>query len=83
MPAPSVPLSHYLTTHPGVGLRFTCDGCQASHDVSMEVVLDRLKHRGLGDERTGVREVAKLATRPCARCGAMAWGSRPAFSVGR
>jgi hypothetical protein len=46
-------------------------------------VVERLKARGLGDERTGIRAVASLAERPCARCGRMRWETRPAVSVGR
>lgn len=80
---PGVPLSHYLDDHSGVGVRFTCQGCQASHDVPVAAVIERLKARGLGDEQTGIREVAKVAERPCARCGAMRWETRPAFSLSR
>lgn len=78
---PGVPLGHYLQHHPSSTVRFHCDGCQASHDVPVEQVVERLKARGLGGEDTGVREVAKFSTRPCARCGAMKWVTRPAFSL--
>lgn len=78
---PSVPLAHYLDHHPGVGVRFSCEACQASHDVPMLVVVARLKARGVGDEATGIRELARLADRPCPRCGAMRWETRPAFVV--
>lgn len=76
-----VPLSHYLRHHPDAGVRFHCDGCGASYDVPVAQVVERLKARGLGGEETGVREVAKLSTRPCARCGAKKWVTRPAFSL--
>ena len=78
---PGVPLAHYLSDHSGVGVRFTCGACAASHDVPVAQVIARLKARGLGDEQTGVREVAKLADRACVRCGAMRWETRPAFGV--
>lgn len=77
---PSVPLAHYLQ-HPGCGVRFSCESCQASHDVPVAAVVDRLKARGLGDESTGIREVARFAERPCAHCGAMKWSTRPAFAM--
>ena len=76
---PGVPLAHYLQHHPEAGVRFTCDACQASHDVPVARVIERLKARGLGDERTGIRAVAKLAAQPCARCGAMRWETRPGW----
>lgn len=78
---PSVPLVHYLEHHPRAGVRFTCQACQASHDVPVAAVVERLKARGLGDERTGVRAVARLAERPCARCGATRWETRPSFPL--
>jgi hypothetical protein len=47
-----------------LGVRFHCRGCQASHDVPVSRVVERLKARGLGDEQTGVRAVAWLADHP-------------------
>jgi len=76
-----IPLSHYLTDHPGTGVRLHCESCQYNYDVPMEKVVERLKARGSGDERTGVREVARFAERPCPRCGARRWSSRPAWVV--
>lgn len=78
---PGVSLSHYLEHHPEAGVRFHCCACQASHDVPVPAIVERLKARGIGDERTGIRAVAALADRPCARCGALAWESRPAFAL--
>ncbi|HJR83463.1 MAG TPA: hypothetical protein VJ775_06005 [Sphingomicrobium sp.] len=75
---PGVPLSYYLANH-GVGVRFCCEACQASHDVPMADVVERLKALGLGDERTGIREVARFAEKPCPRCGATRWSTRPAW----
>lgn len=77
---PGVPLAHYLE-HEGAGVRFTCNGCQASRDVPVAAVIARLQARGLGDATTGVRAVARLAERPCARCGAMKWETRPALRL--
>jgi len=78
---PGVPLSHYVANHPTAGVRFTCEACQASHDVPVADVVARLRARGLGDEQTGIRAVASFAERPCQRCGAMRWSTRPAFKV--
>lgn len=78
---PGVPLSHYLHAHEGVGVRFTCEACQYSHDVPVGQVVERLKASGLGGEETGVREVAKFSTRRCAKCGAVRWETRPAFPL--
>lgn len=77
----SVPLAHYLQSHPGTGVRFTCDSCQGSRDVPLISVVERLKARGLGDEQTGIREVARFAEKPCAQCGAMKWETRPAWTL--
>lgn len=76
---PGVPLAHYLKDAALFGVRFSCAECQASHDVSIVDVVARLKATGKGDERTGVRAVAWLATRPCAHCGALAWETRPVW----
>ena len=81
MDDPGVPLSHYLRDHSGVRVRFTCEACQASYDVPVEAVVERLQVRGLGGEQTGIREVARHAERPCRACEAMKWETRPAFSL--
>lgn len=78
---PGVPLRHYLRDHEGVGVRFTCLGCQKSFDVPVAKVVARLEARGLGGEETGVCEVARFAERPCARCGATWWNTRPAIQI--
>lgn len=74
-----VPLGAYRRNFDGFGVRFICTACQASHDVPIERVLARLQARGLGGEATGIRDVARRAARPCRRCGAMRWETRPAF----
>lgn len=75
-----VPLAHYVGH--GAGVRFSCNGCQASHDVLAIKVVARLQARGLGGPETGVRAVARLSDRPCPRCGARRWETRPAFNLG-
>lgn len=76
-----VPLRHYLRDHEGVTVRFCCEACQASHDVPVAKVVERLQERGIGGEETGVREVARLSDQPCARCGAVRWSTRPGFPL--
>ena len=73
-----VPLAHYLGD-PDMGVRFECLTCMASFDVATADVVARLKASGLGDEQTGVRSLARIAKRPCARCGATNWETRPAY----
>jgi hypothetical protein len=64
-------------------VRFGCAACQRSHDVDLPLVVARLKARRIGDERTGIRALAQLADRPCPRCGAMRWETRPAVGIMR
>ncbi len=45
----------------------------------MADVVAGLKARGLGDEATGIRAIARLLTRPCSRCRRVYWETRPAF----
>lgn len=78
-----VPLAHYLTEHPGCGVRFYCTSCAGNVYAPVGQVVARLKARGLGDEGTGIRAVARFAERPCARCGAMRWETMPAFGLAR
>lgn len=78
--AGGVPLAHYVADHPDTGVRFTCTGCMAHHDVPMDRVLERLAKLGRGPE-TGVRAVGRLGRRPCPRCGAVRWETTPAFRV--
>lgn len=77
-----VPLAHYLEHLPEYGVRFICRDCNLTTDVPLVDVVDRLKARGLGDERTGIRALARLATRPCSRCGSKRWETRPARPSG-
>lgn len=79
MPDKGVPLASYLDDAALYGIRFSCAECQASHDVALADVIARLKTTGRGDERTGVRELGRLATQPCGRCGALRWESRPVW----
>lgn len=76
---PGVPLAHYLEHHPHHQVRFICQACARSFDVPTRQVVDQLIARGLGDERTGVRELAKLLARRCTRCDARRWETRPAY----
>lgn len=72
-----VPLAHYLNDRL-MGVRFQCLDCQKTTDVATAEVVERLKAAGLGDERTGIRALAWIATKPCGRCGARHWEVRPA-----
>jgi hypothetical protein len=78
---PGVPLAHYLKHHPGCAVRFYCGGCFATHEESVMRVVERLKAQGHGDERTGVREVARFADHPCVRCGVTRWETRPSWPM--
>jgi len=65
--APGVPLAHYRQH--GAGVRLFCLDCLAHRDLPLEPVLERLKARGFGDERTGIKAVAGFVCRPCPNCG--------------
>jgi len=75
------PLAHYRE-HPGVGVLLICTKCAKSRRLELEKVIDRLRARGLGDERTGIRAVAAFVEEPC-ECGKRSWETRPDFPAGR
>jgi hypothetical protein len=74
---PGVPLGHYRQH--GAGVRLTCRDCQLHADLPLEAVIARLEARGVGGAQTGIRAVARLVRRPCARCGGWRFVSAPAF----
>jgi hypothetical protein len=74
---PGVPLSHYRQHEAGVLL--ICESCVYVRSLPLEAVISRLVERGVGDENTGTRAVAKLTRGPCPECGARNWTTRPDF----
>lgn len=70
-----VPLSYYRKHHAGVEL--TCNGCMKCSVLDLESVIAGLKVRGRGGEFTGIVDVGKKLGRPCDRCGAVNWSTRP------
>lgn len=78
--APGVPLAHYRQHQAGV--RLTCRDCLLHHDWPLERVIERLTARGVGGERTGVREVARHVRQPCERCDGRRFTTTPAFPSG-
>lgn len=74
---PGVPLRHYRQH--GAGVEAHCNRCALTKTFDLEKVIAGLKARGLGDESTGVRQVARTFSKPCERCGAKAWTTRPAW----
>ncbi len=78
---PGVPLAHYLDHPTPVRVRFHCLDCAHSHDVPILAVIDRLEERGLGNAWTGIREIARLADRPCGHCKAIRYETSPAFDL--
>lgn len=78
-PEPGVPLGRYRSLGPGMGVEFICRGCVHRWEVELETVIARLEQRGVGGAQTGIKEVADLAERPCAGCGARRFDTRPAF----
>lgn len=77
---PGVELAHFRQH--GCGVRFTCRDCKRHHDVDLEVVIARLQARGVGGAHTGIRTVARLAEKPCERCGATRFETTPAWPSG-
>jgi hypothetical protein len=74
---PGVPLAHYRQHRAGV--RLTCHNCQLHRDLPLEAVIERLKARGVGGERTGIVELSGLVRAPCPRCGGRRFVTAPAF----
>jgi hypothetical protein len=77
--APGVPLAHYRQHDAGV--RLICLACMGHRDLSLEPVIERLKARGFGDERTGIKAVAGFVSRPCPKCGGTRFETSPVFPV--
>jgi len=75
---PGVPLAHYRQ-HDGAGVSLTCLDCLRHRAFPLEAVIARLKARGLGDERTGIRAVAGFVAAPCPTCGGSRFETRPHF----
>jgi hypothetical protein len=71
-----VELAHYRQH--GFGVRLTCLGCMQHRDFALEAVIERLVARGVGDEHTGIRAVARFVRTPCARCGGVRFETTPA-----
>lgn len=78
--APGVPLASYLANDSAADILFICSSCTATTARPIPAVIDWLKSRGLGDERTGVRAIAKLVTWRC-KCGARSFETRPGFQL--
>lgn len=57
----------------------TCTKCMKWRILKREAVINRLIERGLGDENTGIREVARFISDPCS-CGKVSWETTPAFN---
>lgn len=74
-----VALSHYRTHGPDMAVEFRCLDCQLWFDVPLSVVISRLVARGVGGPETGIKEVARLVEKPCARCGSKRYETRPSF----
>lgn len=75
---PGLPLSHWLTNDQCEGVALHCASCGGMEVVPVQTMIDGLKARGLGDENTGIADVASFMTK-AHRCGKVAWGSRPAW----
>ena len=63
-----------------VGVRLSCHSCGAARDIGFPVVVADLTRRGVGGWDTGIRTVAVLARRPCAKCGEQKYATGPAWS---
>ena len=76
--SPGVALQHYLQ-HAAAVVRLSCLDCRKSRDFAVRTIIDGLKARGEGSERTGIRAVAALTHKPCPSCGGRRFESTPAF----
>jgi hypothetical protein len=74
---PGVALAHYRQH--GAGVEVHCGGCSLTSVLDLERVIEGLVARGLGGEGTGICQVGRTFHRPCVRCGAVNWQTRPAF----
>ena len=77
-----VALEHYFT-HEDCQVLFCCESCGRGRHVPLETVIARLKELGVGDEKTGVRAVARFVIKPCQKCGSREITTRPGFQASR
>ena len=73
--SPGVPLAHYREH--GAGVRLTCLDCMNRRDVALEPAIRRLKARGVGNETTGIKAVARFVAGGCPACGGSRFESAP------
>lgn len=71
----SAPLASYRKHRAGVEL--ICGECMLTTILDLKTVIAGLRARGRGGEYTGIAEVGKKMRRPCKRCGAVQWQTRP------
>lgn len=74
---PGIPLAHYREH--GAGVLLICEACGDLQHLGLEAVIKRLVARGVGDENTGIRAVARLTRGPCKKCGVRNWSTVPDF----
>jgi hypothetical protein len=72
-----VPLAHYRQH--GASVLLTCLDCMGRRTLPLEAVIERLKARGVGDERTGIIGLARYVRNPCPRCGGSRFQTAPSF----
>ena len=46
-------------------------------NLSLDTIIARLEARGVGGERTGIVELARLVREPCPRCGGLRFVTAP------
>lgn len=77
---PGIELAHFRL-HRGCGVRVHCRTCAAARDYRLEDVIARLKARGVGGERTGIKAAARFIEKPCPKCGGFKFETSPAFGA--
>jgi hypothetical protein len=76
------PLRDWLTNSQVEGVDLHCGACGGVETIPIQAMIDGLKAKGLGDENTGIADVASFMTKPH-RCGKVAWSSRPVWKARR
>lgn len=76
---PGLPVAQFVSAPYCTGVAFHCQGCAWRRLVPLELVISYMREIGLDPETTGIRSLCRHVSRPCGRCGGLAFEVRPHY----
>ena len=76
---PGLPVAQFLAAPYCTGVAFHCQACARRRLVPLELVIGHMRRLGLDPETTGIRTLCHHVSRPCGRCGGLAFEVRPHY----